>query len=456
MRKQLLSILALLCLTVSSAWAAPDVIGSGTTGDVTWTLTDDGVLTISGTGNMGDCTWDDCPWSAYWNDITDIVIGDGLTTINEGAFAYCYSLTTLNIPNSVTSIGESAFYGCGLTTLNIGSGVTTIGDYAFEGCGNLTYITVSGGTYFKSVNNVLFTFDGKILIQYPIGSTATSYVIPDCVETIGVSAFEYSELSDVTIPNGVTTIGDCAFFNCVDLKEVTIPNSVTTIGDDAFAACENLTTVTLNSNPYIGYNAFDIDGNGTTPAVTMNLTANAAGGAKWMTFCNTYGNFQADANTQVFQAELVGSTLTLREIDDKIVNAWEAVILKSSGNPVMTLTTEDSSDPYGYNSLAGVSDPDGRDNDGNLFVLNNGTNGVGFYKLAASKTTLEYGKACLWYDGALAPSFLGFDETTGINAVNGSESMVNGSDIYNLNGQRVAQPTKGLYIVNGKKVVINK
>ena len=102
-----------------------------------------------------------------------------------------------------------------------------------------------------------------------------------------------------------------------------------------------------------------------------------------------------------------------------------------------------------------MSDPEGNDNDGYFYVLNNGSKGVGFYKLKATTTKLGYGKAYLWYSGSLAPGYFGFGETTGINAVNGSEFMINGSDIYNLNGQRVAQPTqKGLYIVNGRKVVI--
>ena len=232
-----------------------------------------------------------------------------------------------------------------------------------------------------------------------------------------------------------------------------IPSSVTTI-DDAFYHCEKLATVTLNSNPYISYYAFDIDSYDTTPAVTMNLTAKSAGGAKWMTFYSSYGNFQADANTQVFKAELSGTTITLHEVTDKIVDKGTAVVLKSTGNPVMTLTTSASSDSQA-NSLKGVDNPEGEDNDGYFYVLNyKAATGVGFYKLADGKK-LGYGKAYLTYAGSLAPGYFGFGETTGINAVNGSEFMINGSDIYNLNGQRVAQPTqKGLYIVNGRKVVI--
>lgn len=121
---------------------------------------------------------------------------------------------------------------------------------------------------------------------------------------------------------------------------------------------------------------------------------------------------------------------------------------------VFTLTTSDSGNDYDTdNSLSGVSSASGQTANGNQFVLNKGSQGVGFYRMTSGKV-IGVGKAYLTYSGALAPEFLGFDETTGINAVNGSESMVNGSEIYNLNGQRVENPTKGLYIVNGKKVVI--
>ena len=579
MSKKLLSILALLCLTVTSAWADD----SGTCGtSLTWSYVESThTLTISGTGAMADFGYMETPWYGYRTDITNIVIEDGVTTIGEYAFIECENLTTVTIPNNVTSIGYMAFLGCyslktvtigsgvtsigksafescnslteitvsgenlyyksednvlfnndgtllikypegitatsytipndvetigdrafifsnlteviipdgvetigdgaftnclvteltipnsvttigeyafsaceDLTTLNIGSGVTSIGNGPCQGCSSLTDITVSGGNMnFKSEDNVLFSYDGKTLVQYPGGSTATSYTIPDGVETISANAFDSSDnLTEVIIPDGVETIGNGAFSNCLGLTTMNIPSSVTTI-DDAFYSCKNLATVTLNSNPYIGLYAFDIDGYGTTPAVTMNLTAKSAGGAKWMTFYSSYGNFQADANTQVFKAELSGTTITLHEVTNKIVDAGTAVVLKSTGDPVMTLTTSASSDSQA-NSLKGVDNPEGEETNGTFYVLNNGSKGVGFYKLADGKK-LGYGKAYLWYSGSLAPGYFGFGETTGINAVNGSEFMINGSDIYNLNGQRVAQPTKkGLYIVNGRKVVI--
>ena len=391
--------------------------------------------------------------------LTEVTIPNSVTTIGDNAFAECENLTTITIPNSVTTIGTYAFSHCkNLTSFIISDGVTSIGDGPCYGCPSLTEITVSGGNMnFKSVENVLFSHDGKTLVQYPVGSDATSYTIPDGAETIGAFAFAYSNnLTTVTIPNGVTTIGDNAFSFCPRLTTMNIPSSVTTIYD-AFYFCSGLATVTLNSNPYIGRYAFDIDGYGTTPAVTMNLTAKSAGGAKWMTFYSVYYNFEADENTQVFKAELDDATgaLTLHEVTDKIVDADNAVILKSTGNPVMTLTTSASSNTDN-NSLYGVSDAEGETSDGTMYVLNyTAANGVGFYKLKSGKT-LGVGKAYLWYDDSSAPSFLGFDETTGIENIAKSQQPTANGQYYDLQGRRVAQPQKGLYIVNGKKVVINK
>jgi len=190
----------------------------------------------------------------------------------------------------------------------------------------------------------------------------------------------------------------------------------------------------------------------------MNLTANAAGGANWLTFYNQNYNFQADANTQIFKAALSDKDLTLTELTtDKIVNAGNAVILKSTaGTITMTLTSTASNNDFSGNSLQGVNDPAGvtAADPSTTFVLNyTSTNGVGFYKLATG-STVGVGKAYLTYSGTLARGFFGFDETTSIESVNENEGE-NG-EVYDLQGRRVVNPTKGLYIVNGKKVFINK
>ena len=165
----------------------------------------------------------------------------------------------------------------------------------------------------------------------------------------------------------------------------------------------------------------------------------------------------ADENTQVFKAELSGTSIILHEVTDRIVTKATAVILKSTGNPVMT-KTDDSSSNEDNNSLSGVMSSSGRTvtDPSTTYVLNNGSQGVGFYKLAGGNT-LEAYKAYLKYDGggAGARAFIGFDEATGIEGVSVNENFENG-EVYDLQGRRVVNPTKGLYIVNGKKVFINK
>ena len=133
--------LLLITLLVSlSAYAEK----SGTCGDnLQWKLTDEGVLTITGTGKMKDWVgMDSSPWSPH-NNVKQVIIGDGVTTIGVRAFYYCSSLASITIPNSVTSIGDEAFYYCSsLTSITIPNSVTSIGNYAFSGCSSLTSITI--------------------------------------------------------------------------------------------------------------------------------------------------------------------------------------------------------------------------------------------------------------------------------------------------------------------------
>jgi len=192
-----------------------------------------------------------------------------------------------------------------------------------------------------------------------------------------------------------------------------------------------------------------------TCAVTVNpltLTANeGATGEYWATYYNGTTSFTADENTTVFQAALSGSSLTLTEVPNREIPATKAVILKSS-SATITLTPASTTETLEGNELQGTATS--ITNPGNAYVLNKTeTNGVGFYKLS-STGTIGANKAYLTYSGAsLARSFFGFDETTGIEMPT-AEVIDADAVVYDLQGRRVAQPTKGLYIVNGKKVII--
>ena len=191
----------------------------------------------------------------------------------------------------------------------------------------------------------------------------------------------------------------------------------------------------------------------TVSAPTYAITANLADDAYWSTFYTEFGNYQAPEGTQVFAVNLTGTALTLTEISDRIVKSGEGVVLKNAttGSITMTLTETVPAGDFSNNSLQGTMTS--ITNPGNAYVLNKGTNGVGFYKLA-SGGTIAANKAYL-QTTSNAREFFGFGETTGIKAIENGQLTID-NEVYDLQGRRVVNPTKGLYIVNGKKVFINK
>ena len=228
--------------------------------NLTWTLTADGTLTISGTGAMKDYNAAENLSPAYMNsDVKKVVIEDGVTSIGELAFFKCSSLTNITIPDSVTCIEYAAFHGCSsLSSITIPNSVTSIGIYAFVICSSLTSITIpdsvtSIGTYAfsgcRSLTSITIPDSVTSIGAYAFQSCSnlTSITIPDSVTSIGASAFNScSGLTSITIPDSVTSIGNFAFSYCISLTSITIPDSVTSIGSYAFYNCKNLTTISLS------------------------------------------------------------------------------------------------------------------------------------------------------------------------------------------------------------------
>ena len=177
---------------------------SGKDGNITWRLTKDGTLYISGQGDMPDYGWDKIPWRDF--SINKVVVQKGITSIASCAFAYCSSLSSIEIPEGVTSIGNSAFSGCSsLSSIKIPEGVTSIGSHAFEGC---------------------------------------------------------SSLSSIKIPKGVTSIEGNAFGACSSLNSIKIPKNVSEIGILVFDECYELVSIYFKGNKpkiiYEDYNDYDL------------------------------------------------------------------------------------------------------------------------------------------------------------------------------------------------------
>ena len=206
------------------------VTAHGTCGEQTvWWLDENGLLTIGGSGDMehyGTVAENviNSPWFSHINDITGVAIGENVTGIGVSAFAMAVNLQSVTIP----------------------AGITSIAPWAFHGCSGLTEILVdSGSGSFASADGVLYTKDMTSLVCYPAGKAGTSYDIPASVTDIRAAAFwGCGSLTAVSIPNGVTAIGDQAFSRCGVLR-FDIPDSVTSIGTYAFAVCDSLTGVRL-------------------------------------------------------------------------------------------------------------------------------------------------------------------------------------------------------------------
>ena len=227
---------------------ALDGDASGTCGEnLTWKLTDDGVLTISGTGAMWDYgTISETPWKSYRSSITCVVIGDGVTSIGSYAFGSCYNMTEVSIGSAVTSIGSRAFQGCNkLTGVTIPDSMDWIGEYAFADCTKLVNadlgisVTSIGNYAFQncsSLNSITIP-DGVTHLAY--SSTAPSYVFSGC-----------TALTTVVLGSGITRIPPYLFKDCSNLTNVTFRGSVTSVGNYAFWYCyklENVNVADLNA-----------------------------------------------------------------------------------------------------------------------------------------------------------------------------------------------------------------
>lgn len=424
---------------------------------------------------------------------TSITLDDGTVGIAAGAFSGYSNLIDITIPNSVVYVGKDAFNG---TTWynNKSDGMVYAGKVAYKYKGTMpsnTNITLNEGTL-GIAGWAFYNCSGLVSVD-----------IPNSVTNIGPHAFEMSSLGgNLILPNSVKYICDGAFHGCY-IKNVTIPNSVTYICDGAFYYCFGLTSIIIpNSVTYIGADAFSINGlkNITVEMATpltinsyvfssssqSNATLYVPYGSKaayeaadnWKNFSKifegtkismsangicTYANANdLDlSNVSGLTAYIVSSfnkstsTLTLTPVTE--VPAGEGLLLKGEeGDYEVPFTTTDAS--Y-TNLLTGVTTPTNispTNGDETNFILASGKHGIGFYTLSESGI-LAAGKAYLHLPTSDVPTsrpltLVYENEPSGIEGI--SEMEEADRQYFDLQGRRIAQPTKGLYVVNGKKKII--
>ena len=288
----------------------------------------------------------------------------------------------------------------------------------------------------------------------------TALTIPATVRSIGSEAFyDCENLTTLTFAEGsqLESIGENAFRDCHKLTSVySIPGSVKATGSViVFRGCPlEIVTIVGHGN----YSDYSFKYLFQASAVQVTLPSNDADGAKWTTFYTPKCNFQADEATTVYTAELVGNTLLLHEVQDRIINKENAVILKSTGNPVLTKTEAESTDAS-TNSLLGSNGD--LDTPTDAYVLYGGAEGLGFYPYSGAM--LQAGKAyVIITSGSGVNGFVGMMETpnigtTAIPSMPVQEAAQDeAAPWYTIDRRRLpGQPTRpGIYIRSGRKAVI--
>ena len=284
--KKTISILLTLCMLAGLLTVFAAAADSGACGDgVTWTLSDNGRLVISGSGAMDNYNDTDerAPWYGVRTQIRQVTIEDGVTRIGTAAFDRCTQLVSVTVGDGVQSVGYHAFNRCAaLRTVSFGKGFSSLDRDAFIGCGALTSIRVAAeNTAYASDGGVLYTKGYRTLVYCPRGMTravvvpdgcrriedyafqycagVTNVALPDTVTYIGIHTFDRcSKLEQIDLSDGLTTIATFAFNECRALKTADIPGTVPTIGNYAFFDCDALEQVTFHEGlKTIGVQAFE-------------------------------------------------------------------------------------------------------------------------------------------------------------------------------------------------------
>lgn len=186
-----------------------------------------------------------------WTSLQKINIPDSVKKIGRAAFIYCDKLTEITLPDGLETIENQAFYGCNsLKSINIPKSVATIGERTFHICYSMTEIDVdeNNPNFASDEYGALYNKDKTVLLQYPGGSEASEYVMPDTVTRVLPSSFESSKFEHIVFSDKITTIENRTFMGCQNLREINIPDGVTVIEDFAFSKCNALTDIYIPKN----------------------------------------------------------------------------------------------------------------------------------------------------------------------------------------------------------------
>lgn len=435
-----------------------------------------------------------------------ISIPSTVTEIGERAFGYCDNLTSVGCYATVPpTLGSNAFGDSNIETVYVASakvdtyksaeGWSEFGDKIQSPAG---YCGPNGSDEDEDddVTKATWAFDMVTRTLTIEGTKMGQFNRPWESAGMGGSGGGFNPDNNVGYPcgieriiigEGITKIPSSAFYMEVGIKSVILPSTLTAIGQDAFGECCNIETITCNaatpptlgeegSENYVFYGTFDEYTGDPNPIETLTsicvpITSIAAykeaagwstyadliqmpntivGDEHWTTFYDATISYAVDANTTVYKAALSGDAVTTTAIGgNQIITAGNAVILKSTGIPVLTVTTTESTGDFTGNNLLGS---DGVASDGNsYYALANGTQGLGFYKVG-NGTVIPAGKAYL-YTGGAGSNFYGIISDDGTTAIKNMKVGKDNNVYYDLSGHRVLYPKKGLYIVNGKKVI---
>lgn len=348
----------------------------------------------------------------------DLQYFTGLISVGKRAFSGCKQLKSITLPSNITSIGDNAFTSCeSLLSLNIPAGVTTIGESALAGLRSLQTLTVdTANQYFVATSNVLYSKDQTRLI-FCSPQKSGSFTVPNTVKELAENSFYLCDkLTSVTLPNRLTTIGAAAFAGC-GITTLNIPASVTEVGYDY--ACKNLSSFTVDA---ANAKYYAIDGVLFQKSPMILIAYPPAKG-------NVY---EIPSGTEtIFFCSFLESLISEVQLPSSIteIDTYSFGYCKN-----LTSVTIHSKTPPTCNEAA--------------FYQSSASTGATLYVPSGSKAAYQAAEG--WKDFANIVEM----EEDGIESVNNGQRTMDNAIIYNLSGQRLSQPQRGVNIINGKKVVM--